>query len=73
MLGVVGVDRCAQVFKPSTGGLIRHCAFAWRNAGALVILIRRAGRPVDKVAAELRLELGDLFGAEKRVEIEQAD
>jgi hypothetical protein len=70
MLGMVGVNRCAQIFKPPSGGLIRHRAVARRDTDWFVVFVRGAGRPVDKVPTELRLELRDLLRAEECVQIQ---
>jgi hypothetical protein len=70
VLGVVGVHRGSQVFKPTSRGLISDCPVTRLNAGFPIIVVCGAGRPVNKVAAELGSKLADGFVAKEVVEIE---
>ena len=45
----------------------------WLNLGLPVVFIRRAGGPVDEIAAELGPELADSLVTEKIVKVEQTD
>ena len=70
---MVGIHRSSQIFKPASRCLVRDNPAAWLNAGFPIIVVRGAGRPVDKVTTELGFELADGFVAKEIVEIEQAN
>jgi hypothetical protein len=69
MFAVIATNSCAEVFQASPRCLVRDRAVARKDVGAPVVLVRRSGRPVDEVAAELALDVRYSLGAEKRVEM----
>jgi hypothetical protein len=73
VLGVVGIHRSSQVFKPASRGLIRDGPVARVNAGSPIVVVCSAGRPVDKVATELGFNFADGLVAKEIVEVEQTN
>src|SRR5665213_1041468 len=73
VLRVVRVDRCPQILKPTPGRLIGHLALTRLDRRLPIVLIRRAGGPIDEVTAELTPELAHRLVTKKVIKIEETD
>jgi hypothetical protein len=71
MFAMIATNGCAKIFQASPRCPIRDRPAARGDPSGPVVLVRRSGRPLDEVSAELAFDVSYALGAGKRVEIEQ--
>src|ERR1700682_530475 len=70
---MIGIDRGTQILQPAPCCLVGHDAGARRDLCFDVIFVLGSGAPIDKIAAELSLDISDRLVTKKRIQIQKAD